>query len=309
VKGAWGELRFGNEDNVHGIMGVRPPAPLWTGASSGWDEFVAHPASGVGTDAPYLITEMQDGNDMTKIIYLSPQFMGFDFGVSYASNAYEGERTDAARSTTEYQRGQVGLTDHVNAAIRYRGTFGAVGVAASFSALSAQAASASATGERLVAEKTNNLKIYSGGLTLSAYGFSVGGEYTWGNYTGRLGSATNRGIDESNHWLVGTTYTNGPWVIVGQYGVASQDNGTDANGNNFADRKQTYIGFGAAYTVAPGMTLFGSWNQVTDDNVLSKAPTTAQARTASSDYGSLVSFKGSNTRDIQVLMAGVRVAF
>ncbi|MCA3367781.1 MAG: hypothetical protein INF79_19420, partial [Roseomonas sp.] len=41
VKGSWGELRFGQEDNVQGLMRVAPPGTLWLGVSSGWDEFVA----------------------------------------------------------------------------------------------------------------------------------------------------------------------------------------------------------------------------------------------------------------------------
>ncbi|MFM7611293.1 MAG: hypothetical protein ACKO9A_20790, partial [Alphaproteobacteria bacterium] len=41
VKGSWGELRFGQEDNVQGLMRVAAPGTLWLGVSSGWDEFVA----------------------------------------------------------------------------------------------------------------------------------------------------------------------------------------------------------------------------------------------------------------------------
>ena len=292
AKGAWGELRFGQEDSAASLLQVRRPASQGLGESGDWDEFL--PSSG------YVGAGVGDGNDATKIIYLSPQMMGFDFGVSYAPNRGEGERADNATSTTAYQRDYTGLTNDISAALRYRGTFGGVGVQASLVGQFADPAQQSATGASVVA-KDQNITAYSAGLLLRAYGFAVGGDYTWGNYrTTPANGSIAQGIDGSSQYALGITYTIGALTIGGVYSVAEQDNGGSVD-----DRTQTYMGVGAAYVLAPGMTLFGSFNQIKDENIPTAAPTSAGATktnfgtTASPDY----------TRDITVLVAGVRIAF
>ncbi|MFM7609228.1 MAG: porin, partial [Alphaproteobacteria bacterium] len=187
VKGSWGELRFGQEDSAASLLQIRRPATLWMGDSDIWDEFVAN--------SGYVIAGVGDGNDATKIIYLSPQFFGFDAGLSYAPNRFEGEQPNIPTSTTNFQRDRTGLENEISAALRYRGTFGPVGVGASFVAQFADAASQSATGVPL-AVRPQNITTYSGGLLLRAYGFALGGDYTWGNYrTTPANGAINSGID------------------------------------------------------------------------------------------------------------------
>ncbi|MCA3348658.1 MAG: porin, partial [Roseomonas sp.] len=186
------------------------------------------------------------------------------------------------------------------------------GVRASFGALQADSAQtsvgASATVPERSAVRTQNLTMYSAGLLVAAYGFQVGGEYAWGNYRDQMTSTINPKLDGSDHWILGATYTLGAWQFGGQYGVAKQDNGTNASNVPFKDREQTYWGIGLQYTMAPGMILFANYNQVRDDNILTGAP--AVAGTGVTSFGSLATFKnGSTTRDIDVLMAGVRVAF
>ena len=292
VKGTWGEIRFGQEDSAASLLQVRRPASQGLGESGDWDEFL--PSSG------YVGAGVGDGNDATKIIYLSPQMMGFDFGVSYAPNRGEGERADNATSSTAYQRDYTGLTNEISAALRYRGTFGSVGVQASLVGQFADPAQQSANGTS-VAAKDQNITTYSAGLLLRAYGFAVGGDYTWGNYrTSPANGSIAQGIDGSSQYALGITYTIGALTIGGVYSVAEQDNGGSVD-----DRTQTYMGVGAAYVLAPGMTLFGSFNQLKDENIPTATPTSAGATktnfgtTAIPDY----------TRDITVLVAGVRVAF
>ncbi|MFN7307651.1 MAG: hypothetical protein ACK5TQ_13905, partial [Acetobacteraceae bacterium] len=89
-----------------------------------------------------------------------------------------------------------------------------------------------------------------------------------------------------------------------------QDNGTNTAGADFKDREQTYWGIGLQYTMAPGMVLFANYNQVKDDNILTAAPAVAGTGVAATSFGTLNTFKnGSTTRDIDVLLAGVRIAF
>ena len=289
VKGSWGELRFGQEDSAASLLQIRRPGTLWMGDSDAWDEFLAN--------SGYIIAGVGDGNDASKIIYLSPQFMGFDAGISYAANRFEGEQSTIPTSTSNFQRDYTGLTNEISAALRYRGTFGPVGVGASFVAQFADAGSLSANGAPIAA-KDQNITTYAAGLLLRAYGFAVGGDYTWGNYrTTPANGSVAQGVDGSSQWAAGITYTIGALTLGGMYSQGTQD-----NGGTVADRTQTYMGLGAAYVLAPGMTLFANYNQISDENIPTAAPTKTGAK--------LVSFgAGDNTRDITVLVAGVRIAF
>jgi predicted porin len=292
VKGGWGELRFGQEDSAASLLQIRRPGTLWMGDSDAWDEFL------VGSG--YVIAGVGDGNDATKIIYLSPQFMGFDAGISYAANRFEGEQANIPTSTTNFQRDRTGLENEISAALRYRGTFGPVGVGASFVAQFADAASQQASGAP-IASKDQNITTYAAGLLLRAYGFQLGGDYTWGNYRTTPANGTiAQGIDGSEQWAVGLTYTIGALSLGGMYSQGTQD-----NGGTVADRTQTYLGLGVAYVLAPGMTLFANYNQIEDENIPTGAPTRAGATLA--NFGTAAS--PDRTRDITVLVAGVRVAF
>ena len=305
VKGGWGELRFGQEDAAANLLQVRRPGTLWMGSDDAWDEFVVN--SGV-FGSPYIMAGLTDGSDKTKIIYLSPQFFGFDAGFSYAPNNSEGERTDSATSTTAFQRDRTGIENEITAALRYRGTFGGVGVAASLGGVWADAASLSANGTP-IAVKAQNVTAYSAGLLVRGFGFQVGGEYTWGNYNGSNagGTALAKGLDGSDHWVLGAVYTIGAFSVGAQYGQATQDNGTSTTGAALSDRTQTYLGLGVAYVLAPGMTLFANYNQVEDENMPTAAPS---SKAAGGSGTTLASFGTSDkTRDTTVLVAGVRIAF
>ena len=331
VKGSWGELRFGQEDSAASLMQIRRPSVLWMGTDDAWDEFVVNQPGGT----PYLRSGVNDGNDSTKIIYLSPQFFGFDAGVSYSPNRFEGENFLNPTSTVNsnglnqsFQRDYTGLTNEISAALRYRGTFGPVGVGASFVAQFADAPRQQASGSGVI-NSPQNVTAYSAGLLARAFGFAVGGDYTWGKYNGSApaGAALNKGLDESNHWTLGATYTIGAFSVGAMYGKAEQDNGTavgqtaagftQTRGAALADREQTYIGFGVAYVLAPGMTLFANWNQIEDKNIplngasVNSAGTGAVTAASGAAGTTLAKFNanGGTTRDITVLVAGVRVAF
>ena len=291
VKGAWGELRFGQEDSAASLMQVMAPSVLWMGRSDAWDEFV------VGSN--YIGAGINDGNDSTKIIYLSPQFNGFDFGLSYSSNRNEGEQTTAGSKTNEYQRDYTGLTNEISAALRYRGTVGGVGIQASLAAQFADAAKQSTTGAS-IATRDQNVTVYSAGLVLSGLlpGLQIGGDYTWGKYRTAPGTASlAQGVDGSDMIGLGAVYTTGAMSLGVNYALSTQ-----SNGGTVDDRTQTYIGAGLAYVIAPGMTFFANYNIVADKNV----PTAQATRSGATltTYGS-----GDYERNITVAVAGVRVAF
>jgi hypothetical protein len=293
-----GTIRFGEEDSAASIMQVRAPTITGFGADGAWDVGILGTANGSGGN-PSILTGINDGSDSTKVVYLSPQFFGFDFGLSYAANAGEGDRaffgrqvdtlgaggTTIAQSAT--QRDKSGLNNEWSGALRYRGSFQNVGIAAGFGAMRANAQRNALVGTTGAVPafspagsgfRFSDITAYTVGLNLTAFGFTLGGEYTWGSYSGssvgRAPLANNPDgseRDDSSHWLLGLTYVTGAWSFGGYYGQGSQDNGCALNAARVCvdqgTREQTGWGIGVAYTLAPGLELFANYNQAQDDNV------------------------------------------
>jgi len=140
-----GTIRFGEEDSAASILQVRAPSITGFGADGAWDVGILGNSSDRSGGNPSILTGINDGNDATKIIYLSPQFFGFDFGASYAPNTGEGDRAFNSRAVDTFgiaantavaanntQRDKTGFENEMLVALRYRGTFGGVGIAAAF---------------------------------------------------------------------------------------------------------------------------------------------------------------------------------
>jgi predicted porin len=284
IRGSWGDFRFGQEDSAASLMAVRAPGAGALGGDAVWDEFVSNQGL---FSSPYITSGINDGNDATKIIYLSPQFAGFDVGFSYAPNAGEGERVDT-------QRDRLSLENEFSAALRYRGTLGGIGLQLGAAAMFADPPAKTA------AVEFESVSAYFFGAQVAAYGFALGGEYAFGKYNGSsVGrTAIRKGLDDSNHWLAGLTYTIGSVVLGAVYGQGTQD-----NGGTLKDREHTIWGLGVLYNLAPGLGLYAAYNSIQDENVPIAAPA------ANSTAANIATFNGSATRNIDVLMAGIRLAF
>jgi hypothetical protein len=269
-----GSIRFGEEDSAASLLAVRHPSVANSGSDGDFDDM-----SGGNS----LMTGINDGNDATKIIYLSPQFFGFDFGASYAANGFEGDRANAGASS---QRDRTGLTDEIAGAIRYRGSFGNVGLAAAFGAMRANAAELTGGGATIT-PSNRDITAYTLGASIAAFGITFGGEYMFGSYSGgavgRAPLAANR--DDSSHYVLGATYVSGPFQVGAWFGQAQQDNGPTAS-----DRKQTGYGVGVVYNLAPGLDTFANYGHLSDENVAGTA-------------------FANSTRELDSFIAGLRLAF
>lgn len=286
-----GQIRFGEEDSAANILQVRHPSLLGGGADGDWDDGLVANRAGI-TGSPSLIAGFGNGGDATKIIYLSPQFAGFDFGISYSPNRGEGDRMDTtagSSATPVAQRDATGLTNELTVALRYRGSFGGVGIASSFGYMQAEGARGTAAVPALATTAPANadMHAYSFGLTLSAFGFTVGGEYTWGQYSGTVSAAPTTKVnqDDSSHFALGVTYTTGALSIGAFYGEAEQDTNAVV-----AKRNQTVWGLSALYNLAPGLDAYATYAQLQDENV---TVATGVVR----------------DRDATVLLLGTRLAF
>ena len=140
--------------------------------------------------------------------------------------------------------------------LRYRGTFGPVGVAATAAYITSGRVQDSATPQRTL--QYNDLSVGDFGAAITAYGFSFGGHYTFGQFTGQYSSLIPKGIKDSEAWLAGVSYTTGPFVMGAHYLEYSYAGTTSAALLGRRER-DTGAAAGATYALVPGVTLFASY--------------------------------------------------
>ena len=286
-----GQIRFGDEDGAAGLMTTGVLTGFGTGGVYGsWQNSVVRPNR--------TTTSPGDLGDNTKLIYLSPQLFGFDFGVSYALNSNTGANNGCSSSVATYTCDRTyafsGATSNaiqaysdlpqrrneLQAVLRYRGQFGPVGIAASFGHVGwAAIRDMTATGNTVKTLRPGN--VWMAGLQASAYGFSIGGMYQFGQQNYFWGSQA-RGDQNMWQYTAGATYTMGPITVGGNafWGSYAGTNGftfcdTSAAGgpcntgnvgqylrNNNASMnsmRRWGIAAGANYRLAPGMDLVAEY--------------------------------------------------
>jgi len=217
-----GQVRFGDEDGPFGgLMNAGFITNFGSGGVYGdWSDFVIRPNR--------TTTSPGDVGDNTKIIYLSPQVFGFDFGASWAWNEGTGgdtgcvssfsgpycDRAYAAQGVTGFGRATENLPGRRNelqAMARWRGNVGPVGLAVSGGTMQAQAVR-DITVQGTVVQTLRDPQVYQVGAQATAFGFTVGGTYMWGN-TNFFYIPTVRGDPEMEQWFVGASYTAGPFTV------------------------------------------------------------------------------------------------
>jgi len=214
----------------------------------------------------------------TKIVYLSPQFAGFDFGFSYEPNSGNVSPLDGCPyATTAPATGVAGFgsscdrlssssnaadihrrRNTIDTAVRYRGAFGPVGLAATAGFIGSQ--HVNWDGVASAPTRYNGLEIGDFGATVTVAGLTVGGHVQFGNENGSGGSLLPVGSKPEFVYLAGVSYTVGP-VIVGtsffQNNLAGASGSTrDGFSSSVGQLRERGFAAGGTLTVAPGVSLF-----------------------------------------------------
>ena len=322
---SWGTLRFGSGD---GPAGLFMTGNFENMNDAGWNgDLPSLLAGGGGPAWPFADVGTVYGTN--KIVYLSPQFAGFDFGFSWAptSNSLSNNNgcalaaasvgcdrlfsIDSSGNTREQERQH----DFFEAMARYRGTFGGVGI----SAYGGWLGSTSINTNNILytsfypttTYKNNSIGV--GGAQISFAGVTVGGMVQGGDYN-RGFSPAPTGTDASLAWLVGATYTTGPIIVGGHYFQHTTPgsyvpNGQQASFNVGKEQRERGLALGGTYAVAPGFSLFLSyiWGDRHQDgvNLLTGERGTYSATTGSpsTPFGSF--FK--NTVTVQAVSVGTQL--
>lgn len=284
----FGQIRAGDED---GVLGGLMNSGFITNAGTGgvygvWEGFQTR-QSGNRTQ-----TGAGQIGDNTKIIYMSPQYFGFDFGISFAPNggglgqtgcpsdtatsgcdrAYAFRGATGAAVSPAQAIGAIARRNEYQVALRYRGSFAGVGVAATVGYIgSGTARDLTESGAQV--RTLNGLNIWQFGAQASYLGVTVGANYQFGDYNFFYGS-TVRGDRAAESLNVGASYTAGPITIGGNFVTnlvegnsrSSFNSVTGALGPNTggtgpttAMQRRWGLSFGGNYRLAPGLDLVAEY--------------------------------------------------
>jgi predicted porin len=212
-----------------------------------------------------------------KIVYLSPQFFGLDFGVQYApsqGNAYQAQGlgvgcavagptcinvTSGTDPTRWYNQVGVGA--------RYQQSFGAIDFKAyGFYETAGKEGVAGVVpaATRTLATRTtaniayDNLSFYKFGVAVTSFNVTVAADYLGGDIgsSGQLAMKPTGGIN-TNALLLGATYANGPITFGATVGVINGQG--DARLVGVSQRRDFEVGVGGNYKLAPGIQLIAEY--------------------------------------------------
>jgi predicted porin len=296
-----GQLRFGDEDGV--VLGAMLTGFVTNFGTGGVDGDWGDNVIGSNNRPTYIAGGYL--SDSTKVIYTSPQFFGFDFGASFAFNNGEGEdtgcTTDAVSSVCDranaYSYSLTGTSarfrNERQAAIRYRGSFAGVGLQANAGYIGADAT------KNIDAVSAKGLDAFSFGLQATAYGFLVGGNYTFGD--GQMGlGLLNRPAPGTRNDTRGfqTVFVGASYTIAGLT-VGANFSNTRGSGNQSvltSARNDRIWSVGANYTLAPGLQLVAEY-------------TNLKRNEDGFDFANNVVGGNNNTTKADVVLVGTRIAF
>jgi outer membrane protein OmpU len=291
----WGIVRFGQADGIIGIFdnGVTDGQFLPNGFNGGDNQNV------VGNAAIPFFFLSQAGNEYgnTKLVYLSPQIAGFDFGVQWAPNTSNGYGLSGnaggigsgagigacgpaansgcpTLSSSPTPGDGSRATNQTAVGVRYQGSFGGVGLLAygvyemsghvNYTGLTpATAAGRTALG---ISSPALAGSTYTGKFDGLSFG-SGGAALTFAGFTlsanaigGRLNgqlALAPQGGAPEVAYILGLKYVTGPLTVGLQAEEGWYQGSVQLTG--ISQRRARGITAGAVYTVAPGFQVFGEY--------------------------------------------------
>jgi hypothetical protein len=287
-----GLVRFGQGDGVLGLFdNCIFTTQCWdagvTGVNGGALQLTG-PGGAAGLPFVWL---NQSGAEYAnnKIVYLSPQFYGVDFGVQYAPSMGNSlQSTGVGVGCNQASASCIGLTsgndatrwyNQVGTGLRFQQSFGPVDVKAygfyetagkenlttNAFATTAQArvgaalpgisgnAATTASAQNV---RYDNLNFYKAGVAITAFNITAAADYIGGAVNGALSMRPTGGAP-TNAVLTGLTYANGPITLGAEIGLI--DTQGDARLVGISQRHEYEIAFGGTYKLAPGVQLVGDY--------------------------------------------------
>lgn len=250
-----GRVNLGSEDGANYLLQVA--APSADANIDGLRQYIQPVNYGLtALGAGFAAGGIDYDNDATaqdeKVTYLSPNWSGFQFGLSYtpdvASNGAESVNGAGLLGFADDDT-EDNLGSGYDAALRYEGTFNNIGFAAGagFTHIDIE--------QDAVGNNSDDFQEWNVGLDLDIGAFGVGAVYTEAEDGGAAAGA------ESETWVIGADYTTGPF----QFGASYLDNEIDPSPAAGNEIETDRITGGVIYTVTQGLTLRGSVSFIDHD--------------------------------------------
>ena len=221
--------------------------------------------------APYFGAQSGAEYGAAKIVYLTPSFFGFDFGLEYAPSQYNGYAIGAGANPLSYgcasgplggdacvnasatAGGEAAYTNFVEVGGRYQHTWGPVAILG-YATYTHSGVVQNSTGMT----NFNGLDFFQIGTNVTVAGISVFGNLLHGTVNGDYG-VNAVGAVPSTGFGTGVKYSYGPYTIGALYsqlddqGAAFKPSGA----NFFATQRHAWVFAAAAtYSPAPGLTFY-----------------------------------------------------
>lgn len=269
LQGSFGRIDFGDVNSTRATFmttALNSVGPVWgngLGPDGGMPAFFynvngTNISGAITSPGNYTTYGANSTTRRTKLVYTSPDFSGFQAGLSYLPSGGDAganfDRTDTLTggASTTGINGRGNYRDVIEGGLRYKGKFGGVTVTPALGFLFASGYK-SLTSAQATLEDANSL---FAGLQVDYMGASVGVGYTNAFKSGlaknNVGTAPNR--DSTEGLVVAVGYVTGPWALSGYYQYVTMEGSqaATASGNDTA----RLFEIAGGYTLAPGLQLW-----------------------------------------------------
>jgi predicted porin len=245
--GGFGEVRLGSDDEALANACIVPPGG--TGNFSAWspNQWGANTLT-----SNSVCTGVDDSSDAQKLIYITPNFGGFQLTLSYTPNGGDQNHSGGVTGLTQVAGPHVGMPLDDDGESRHNvsayGTYSYEGGGWGLTA----GAGASFEGhvEQTPGPDRNEQQDYQVGINLNLGNFGVGGVFEYYN------NFADQGPTDLDRWVagIGAGYTIDAWSLGLQYSHLDQSSNNSATADEFEQDRVVLTG---NYALGPGINLDG----------------------------------------------------
>ncbi|MSP03553.1 MAG: hypothetical protein EXR07_21315 [Acetobacteraceae bacterium] len=270
---SFGLLRYGITDGVISLFD--PGIFSGAGIDGGMGSLNGAAPQGSGVTGafgvPYVLAQAGAEYGNAKIVYLTPQFFGFDLGIQYApsmgngfsSCAQAGFACNSATSGNDPTR----WYNQVAVGARWQGAMGPVALGiyglyetASKESFTGGAPTLSGGAQRVTGNRYDNLSFVS----IGAYGVLNSGigaitaslTYQGGAVNNQLAMRPTGGASQ-NQFVGGLQWRNGPLVVGTQFNIITSQGAAQLTG--VSQRNEFALAVAATYSIAPGLNVWAEY--------------------------------------------------
>jgi predicted porin len=246
--GGWGEVRLGSDDEALANTCIVPP-----GGTGNFSAFSPNQWGANTLTSNSVCTGVDDRSDAQKLIYITPNFGGFQLTLSYTPNGGDEQHNGVDGSGLSQVGGpHIGMPFDDDAESRHNlSAYGTYSFEGSGWGLTAGAgASVEGHVEQQPGPDRNEQKDYQAGVNLTVGNFAVGGVFEY------YQDFIDQGATDLDRWVAGAgaAYTIDAWTLGLQYSHLDQSSNNSATADEFQQDRITLTG---NYALGPGINLDG----------------------------------------------------